>query len=117
MLKATFIQLVKKYSEDIFFIEKLWNEIEECYTNKKRNYHNLHHLENVLEQLQGVKDKIKDWDIVLFTVYYHDIIYNIYKKDNELKSGVLAQKRLENLSIESNRIVQCYNQIIATKRA
>ncbi len=115
MLKTTFIKLVEKYTKDNLYIEKLWPEIETNYTSKKRHYHNLSHLKNMLLQLEHTKDEIKDWDIVLFALYYHDIIYNIYKKDNELKSAEFAKIRLTSLSISSDRIEQCYQQIIATK--
>jgi len=115
MLKKTFITLVKNYSNDVSVIEKLWNEIEFNYSKKKRYYHNLSHLKNIVDELQKVKNEIKDWDIILFSVYYHDIIYSIYKKDNEMRSAVLAQKKLKSLSIEPNRVIQCYKQIESTK--
>lgn len=115
MLKTTFITLAKNYSNDISIIEKLWDEIELNYSKKQRHYHNFSHLKNIIEELQKVREKIKDWDIILFSVYYHDIIYSIYKKDNEVKSAALAQKRLMSLSVQSNRALQCYKQIEATK--
>lgn len=56
MLKTTFITLVKKYSNDISIIEKMWNEIELNYSKKKRYYHNFSHLKNIIEELQKVKN-------------------------------------------------------------
>ncbi len=51
----------------------------------------------------------------MFSVAYHDIIYNTLKNNNEEKSAQFAEERLTRLSIQSNRVQNCYNQILATK--
>lgn len=76
MLKETYIQLFTNYSDNAFLLNTFWTEIEQNYSNKKRHYHTLSHLENLLYQLLEVKDKIKNWETILFTLFYHDIIYN-----------------------------------------
>lgn len=48
MLKQTFIALLTKYTNDQDLITELWAEIERNYSDKKRHYHNLSHLENLL---------------------------------------------------------------------
>ncbi len=115
MLKKTFFKLINNYTSNNDLIENLWKEIEKQYSSQKRHYHNLNHLENLLEQLLKVKSEIKDWNVVLFTLYYHDIIYNALKKDNEEKSANCAKKVMFELNISSNKIELCYSQIIATK--
>ncbi len=37
--------------------------------------------------------------MVLFSIFYHDIIYNVLRKDNELRSAALAVKRLALLQV------------------
>lgn len=61
------------------------------------------------------KDKIMDFDAILFSIYYHDIIYNIHKKDNEEKSAEIATDRLSKMGVPQANIKACQNQIIATK--
>lgn len=48
MLKQTFIALLTKYTNDQDLITELWVEIERKYSDKKRYYHTLNHLENLL---------------------------------------------------------------------
>jgi predicted metal-dependent HD superfamily phosphohydrolase len=114
-MKPIFIRLVQNYSGDTARIEELWNEIEKNYSDKKRHYHNLSHLENLTQQLSPFKEIISDWDIVLFSVFYHDVIYNTLKQDNEEKSALLAEARLKSLGIGNDKIEKCKSIILATK--
>jgi predicted metal-dependent HD superfamily phosphohydrolase len=116
VLKETFIQLIGNYSSDIRLVIQLWNEIETNYSNKKRHYHTLTHLENLLQQLLAVKTKIKEWDTVLFTLYYHDIIYNPLKTTNEEKSAEFAENRMQLIAAPQPIIINCVSQILATKK-
>jgi predicted metal-dependent HD superfamily phosphohydrolase len=115
MLKTTFIELVTKYTNDDRLITELWAEIEQKYTVKQRHYHTLTHLQSLLKQLLEIKDKIGNWDPILFTLYYHDIIYDAQKGDNEEKSAELAEIRMKQLSVPDQFIKSCKSQILATK--
>ncbi len=116
MLKETFIQLISNYTIDTRLITQLWNEIETNYSNKKRHYHTLIHLDNLLQQLVVVKTEIKDWDTILFTLYYHDIIYNPLKTTNEEKSAEFAKSRMQLIAVPKPIIGNCVLQILATKK-
>ncbi len=115
MLKEVFISLVSKYSEDNEYVTSLWNEIAKNHSKKSRYYHNLSHLENLYHNLLFIKEEISDWDITLFALFYHDIIYNVLKQDNEDQSAKKAIEVLQTLSIASERIELCENMILATQ--
>jgi predicted metal-dependent HD superfamily phosphohydrolase len=115
MLKQTFTKLLEKHSAEVVLLDELWNEIENAYSKPKRFYHTLNHLENLLAQLVLVKNNITDWDTVLFTLFYHDVIYKSSRTDNEGQSAILAEKRMKQLSISEDIIESCKNQILATK--
>jgi predicted metal-dependent HD superfamily phosphohydrolase len=115
MLKQTFIALLTKYTNDQDLITELWAEIERKYSDKKRHYHTLSHLENLFQQLTEIKTQIRDWDVVLLSLYYHDVVYNSLKSDNEQKSAELAEKRIKSIGISLEIIEQCKAQIMATK--
>ena len=114
-LQQVFETLIKAYTNDTTRIEKMWNEIEHAYSGSKRHYHTLQHLENILGQLTSVRDNISDWDTILFTLFYHDVVYKAHKSDNEEQSAVLAVKRMNQLSIAEEKISRCEKQILATK--
>lgn len=115
MLKQTFIGLLKNYTDNDRLANELWTEIEKNYSSKKRHYHTLQHLENLLVQLTEVKMEIQNWETILFTLYYHDIIYNSLKSDNEDKSAEFAEKRMKQISVPVELIELCKQQILATK--
>ena len=114
-LKVIFFELIQKYTNDQRLIEPLWTEIEKNYSKKKRHYHNLTHLENLYFQLSKVKSEIDDWDTLLFSLFYHDVIYNASKRDNEEKSADLAKENLLLIAYPIDKINTCYEQIMATK--
>lgn len=115
MLKELFIELLTKYTDNDRVKNELWTEIERNYSSKKRHYHTLQHLDNLLSQLTKVKSKIQNWEITLFTLFYHDIIYNSIKSNNEEKSAELAEKRMKQISVSNDHIELCKKQILATK--
>ncbi len=115
MLKETFTNLAKGYSDDLEQVDRLWEELVSFYTNEHRYYHSLSHLENVFLRLKEVRELISDWDVVLFSLFYHDIIYDVEKSDNEERSADLAEKCLLQLQVPVARIQKCREQILATK--
>ncbi|AZA53883.1 hypothetical protein [Chryseobacterium sp. G0201] len=114
-LKDRFNQLCLQFTQDQDLIENLWLEIEKKYSEKGRHYHNFEHLQNMFSELEFVKDKISDFNIISFSVFYHDVIYDASSKSNEEKSAEFAKTRLEKLNINKESINKIFNQIIATK--
>jgi predicted metal-dependent HD superfamily phosphohydrolase len=114
-LKEIFSNLLINYTTNSSLINELWDEVEKNYSGKKRHYHTLQHLENLLITLTEVKSEIQNWESILFTLFYHDIIYTALKSDNEENSALLAEKRMQQLSVSNDIIERCKNQILATK--
>lgn len=114
-LKVSFSNLIQRYTEQTAVIDQYWQEIETAYKGPKRHYHKLTHLEQVFQQLLPLRAEIADWDTLLFSLFYHDIVYNVRRQDNEEKSAELAQERLQALVYPPERIEKCVAQIIATK--
>jgi predicted metal-dependent HD superfamily phosphohydrolase len=115
MLQQTFIQLIRKYTNNSHLIENLWNEIQSYYTEKGRYYHTLTHLQNLFDVLTEVQIQIEDWDTTMFALFYHDIIYKPTNNNNEEKSAELAKKRLIEISFPGQKINKCYLMILSTK--
>lgn len=115
MIQKTFIQLLNQYSDDTEYVDSCWNEIKSNYTKAHRHYHTLSHLENLSQHLFDIKSKINNWNLILFSIYYHDIIYNPVKSNNEEQSADLAKQRMTKLGISPKEIELCKNQILATK--
>ena len=54
-IKNVFEGLLNKYTSEIPIIDSLWDEIESSYLGKKRYYHSLSHIADLLEELIIIK--------------------------------------------------------------
>jgi predicted metal-dependent HD superfamily phosphohydrolase len=116
MIKDEFLKSLSNYTTDNSQQFTLWNEIEKSYSKSDRHYHNLTHLEAVLNELSIHKTKFTSWDAIVFAIAYHDIVYNTLKSNNEERSADLAIKRLSSTSFPAESIVWCGELIRATKK-
>lgn len=116
MITDTFLKLVKKYSNNNELANNLWLEIFTKYSDAKRQYHTIDHLEAMISNLNEVKESIEDWDTTLFAVFYHDVIYKASSSSNEADSAKLAMERLSTIAYPANKIAKCANMILATKQ-
>jgi predicted metal-dependent HD superfamily phosphohydrolase len=114
-LKERFQHICFQYSQDQNLIDNLWSEIEKKYSEKKRHYHDLEHLENMFSELDPLKDKISNFTHISFSVFYHDVIYDASSRINEEKSAEFAKLKLQKLNLNSDCIEKISEQIIATK--
>lgn len=114
-LSAVYFELLQRYNADETFIAKQWLQLEKAYTGRKRYYHNLQHLTTMLEVLTNVKHQVEDWDCLLFSLFYHDVVYNVLKQDNEAKSAEEALKLMTIIGCSEQQQLLCKAQILATK--
>lgn len=113
-LKKQWYQLVSNYSSDQETIKELWEELKASYSETNRYYHNLDHLTFILEKAGAFRKEIKDYDTFLFSIFYHDIIYDINRQDNEYQSSIKAMESLKKLNVPEPMISKCMQQILAT---
>jgi predicted metal-dependent HD superfamily phosphohydrolase len=115
MLREIFNSLLQDFISDQQAVESRWLEIENRYNEDGRHYHNLLHLENLYTELIETKSSVRYWDVILFSLFYHDIIYNTHRQDNEEESALFAQKALRSMNVKEEKVTLCYSQILATK--
>lgn len=115
-LKTTWFQLTSIYSRDTQLIEDYWAEIQETYSTPQRHYHNLSHLEFMIERAIKYEEDLTDPATLMFSIFYHDFEYSPMDKMNEQKSVKIAQERLRNLGMPADKITKCRNLILATKK-
>jgi predicted metal-dependent HD superfamily phosphohydrolase len=115
-IKDSWDQLTKKYCSNSALTDSLFNEIEKKYSARSRHYHNLQHIQALLELSQQYAHVLTDKDVVDFAIFYHDIIYNVLRKDNEQRSAGLAVKRLHALHVPEEKAEQVKIFIEATQK-
>lgn len=115
MLETTFKSLIGRYNENPEVSKALWIKLVKNYAEVNRHYHTTDHLNYLLRQILPFKDRVNNWDALLFALYYHDVVYNVLQTDNEEKSALHAQETLEALNISREIIDTCRRHILATK--
>ena len=94
-------------------IQHHWLNLEKAYSRKLRHYHNLNHLSEMMDYYDLYRSHLENPNEVLFAIFYHDIIYKVTRKDNELKSAQYAVTLLPDDSKLDKELV--YNMICATQ--
>lgn len=115
MLRELFIGLVLRHAPGEERAAGLWAEIEKNYTRRRRYYHNLQHLQALCELLLPHQQLMQDPDTLLFSLFYHDFIYRVTRKDNEARSAAHAMIVLEKLEYPAEKRLACFEQIHATR--
>lgn len=118
VLKEVFISTCCRFTSDAAEILSLYREIQDKHSDEGRFYHTLGHLENIFYHLLPVKDKINNWESVIFSIFYHDFIYDVSKDDNEEMSAQYASAAIAKIHVPNEIIIQVSNIIIilATKK-
>ena len=66
-----------------------------AYTAPGRHYHNLAHIEDCLALLARIENlSERDHDILSEAIWWHDVIYDATRADNEERSAVLAGRHV-----------------------
>jgi len=94
-------------------IQKNWASLENTYCKKSRHYHNLNHLKEMIELFDDYQSHLKNYNEILFSIFYHDYIYKASKKDNELKSAEFALSILNENHTLNKQLV--FDAICATQ--
>ncbi|MFH1383524.1 MAG: pantetheine-phosphate adenylyltransferase [Candidatus Omnitrophota bacterium] len=96
-------------------IEAIFDEIIEKYSEKGRYYHNLDHIEYMLKELENVKDRANDRAALTFAIWFHDIIYDSTRNDNEEKSADCAVDVCNKLKLSDTFAERVKELILITK--
>lgn len=114
LFEQVFHQSIRKFTTDEELIRRLWLDIITHYSNSDRLYHNMSHLDQLADELGQVQQLVADWDLIVLSLAYHDIIYQAGSGENEEKSATHAAFVLAGL-LASSQIKKCKEAIMATK--
>lgn len=108
--------LLIQFSVSKALIAKSFADIVLYYGESGRYYHNLSHIQHVLEVLDELQPLAEDFSAIQLAAWFHDIIYNTRTPDNEIQSAVHAESVLMNLSIPIDTIRKVTQMILATAK-
>lgn len=98
-VKEVWRALASRYTANENLVNELYNNLERHYSEPQRYYHNLDHIQALLRFFIQYQEKLAVPEVVLFSIFYHDLIYIPGRTDNEYQSALTAQKALEQLGV------------------
>lgn len=93
-LESYWTDLCNRYTKNTSLINEWFEVIVNAYSQKHRQYHNLEHILSMILKIEENQERITNKDALLFATWFHDIVYNPKKKDNEAQSAELAEEAL-----------------------
>src|SRR5215467_4942919 len=73
---------------------RIRDELVRAYRAPDRHYHNLAHIEAMLDLMRWHRGALSDPTSVEAAIWFHDAVYDTRRHDNEEKSAELAVARL-----------------------
>jgi len=115
LLHIQWSRLSSQYGASPSVIERQFKTLVEYYSARNRAYHTLSHIQSLLSMSEPLKDKFQNYDAVCFAIWFHDVIYNTKKSDNEEKSADFAEQALSSLGVSEQTITNVREMVLATK--
>ena len=144
-MKSRWLELARKFGIDDASAESVWFDLVAAYGADGRFYHNLTHVQHALHiavQLQEVAQlekanaeaqsrrekreknlprnlrkfaKSVDIIAVQLAIWFHDVVYDPRRSDNEAQSAAYAERVLRLLGVPDEMLAKVSNLILATK--
>jgi len=113
-LKERFYIHLSKYT-NTEKVSLLWRHLVKSYTESHREYHNLNHLEELFNYFDHYQDSIQNKSAVALSIFYHDVVYQVWKKNNEQKSAEKAIEILQEIRFPYEDLKIIEDLIMCTK--
>lgn len=114
-LSRSWFSLTRTYSGKSALIKDFFLEIQEAYSSQNRHYHSLDHIDALLRISGKYQSYLNEKEIVDFSIFYHDIIYDVFRSDNEEQSARIAEQRLSEMGLPGEKVLTVAKYIIASK--
>jgi predicted metal-dependent HD superfamily phosphohydrolase len=114
-LREQWNDLSTQYNADEGLKAKSFGMLRAHYSREGRFYHNLSHIKALLHLFESVKHLIEDTNAIRFGIWFHDVIYDTKRTDNEEASADVAADLLSELSVDTKTIDFVRQLILATK--
>ncbi len=92
----------------------LFEDMVVRYGEDGRYYHNLQHIQQMLDDASEMKSLAKSWTAVQCAIWFHDVVYIPGANDNEERSAAYARTALEKMGL-CQLADQVEEMILATK--
>lgn len=102
------------FTTNQLLIDECFKQISEAYAEKQRYYHTMEHIQSMIVEIESNKDAALDKNVLLFATWFHDMVYDPKKSDNEEQSAKIAVHALNQLHVPKEIINVVEELILAT---
>lgn len=103
------------HSANSQYLDTVFDQLTQKYAEPSRTYHTLEHIAACLLHFDQVVEHLENPQAVELALWFHDVIYNPKRSDNEIKSAVYAKNVLEQTSLSPQTTVYISKLILLTQ--
>ena len=96
---------------------RLWQRLAAAYSESWRRYHNLKHIGHCLDEFATAAHLARYPLTVEAAIWFHDFVYDTYRRDNEERSAEVAETELGAAGMKPDFLDSVRRLILATKHA
>ncbi len=115
-LRSHWFDLLKGLQVDRNLGESIFANLIKAYSSTARHYHNLHHLQHILNSLTEVRSLIINFPALQLCAWFHDYVYDPQAIDNEMESAIAAERILSRLRINFDTVRLVQQIILSTRK-
>ena len=115
LLKDQWHDLLSFYTSDNDIKDNSFQMLKERYSEKSRFYHNLSHVKTLLDLFESLGNKPQNHNAIRFSIWFHDVVYDTKRNDNEEESAGLSSQMMSQLHVDVETIGVVNSLILATK--
>ncbi|VAW42462.1 COG4339 metal-dependent phosphohydrolase, HD superfamily [hydrothermal vent metagenome] len=114
-MRTQWLRLANKFGVGEKAAETVWLDLAAAYGEDGRFYHNLNHIQHMLNIADQLQDVATDFRAVQLAIWFHDVVYDPRQSDNEAQSAATAQRALHPLGVPQATLNTVSDLILATQ--
>lgn len=114
-MKSRWLRLAREVGIKGESAEEIWRGFVAAYGVDGRFYHNLTHIQHTLDIAEQLQNVAVDFTAVQLALWFHDVVYDPRRSDNEAQSAAYAERVLRPLGVPDTLLAIVSDLILATK--
>ncbi len=112
-LQTQWMRLCAALDVETAYAGQLWTQLACAYGEPQRHYHTLDHIGAVVADAVRLRDRFARPDVALLALFFHDVVYDPARRDNETRSADKLDAWLGR-RLDRDLLVACRRAIEAT---
>ncbi|WP_420644635.1 hypothetical protein [Candidatus Leptofilum sp.] len=114
-MKSRWLVLTRDLGIEDDAAANVWERLAAAHGADGRFYHNLTHIEYTLDVAEQLREVAVDFTAVQLAIWFHDVVYDPRRSDNEAESAAFAERVLRPLGVPDEMLAKVRQLILATK--